>query len=101
MVEHHIWLTGEMIGAASRLPDAEADKPLEDSDDGDQRTLRGLLSRFVATCEPARVFTYRGMIAHVLTFAAPPAGAFWGYAGGSAPRRLVPRVGFEPTLDGF
>lgn len=128
MVEHHIWLTGEMINAVARLPEAEIDRPIESSDDEDQLTLRALLSRLVgqmdmwncaiasrpydwsleeredvdamrsrladvgpeflrevrevvagdrldetfvdATCEPAQVFTYGGMIAHVLTFAA-------------------------------
>jgi AraC family transcriptional regulator len=128
MVEHHIWLTGEMIERARRLPDAELDKPIELSVDDDRQTLRSLLSRLVgqmdmwncalanrnydwsveehedlggmrerlavvapaflsevrdvvaggrldetfvdALCEPAEVFTYGGMIAHVLTFAA-------------------------------
>jgi hypothetical protein len=29
MVEHHIWLAGEMIGRARRLAAAELDKPFE------------------------------------------------------------------------
>jgi AraC family transcriptional regulator len=128
MVEHHIWLTGEMIGRARRLPAGQLDTPIEVSVDGDRQTLRSLLSRLVgqmemwncaianrpydwlveehedpaamrqrlsrvapafltevrdvvssgrldetfidALCEPAEVFTYGGMIAHVLTFAA-------------------------------
>ena len=130
MVEHHIWLTGEMVDRAGRLDDAVLDKPIEISVEGvdDDPTLRSLLSRLVgqlgmwnaamasrdydwsvekhepiesmragsrsrarrtwatsarssaqgrlddtfvdALCEPAEVFTYGGMIAHVLTFAA-------------------------------
>ncbi len=128
MVEHHIWLTGEMIARAERLSDEQLDKPIELSVDEDQQTIRTLLSRLVgqmgmwnaaladrdydwsveqhepveslrrrlaeegptylahvrqvceegrlddtfvdALCEPAEVFTYGGMIAHVLTFAA-------------------------------
>ncbi len=130
MVEHHIWLTGEMVDRASRLADAVLDAPIEISVEGvdDDPTLRSLLSRLVgqmgmwnaaiasraydwsveehesiasmqarlaiegtafldqvrevaangrlddtfidALCEPAEVFTYGGMIAHVLTFAA-------------------------------
>jgi len=128
MIEHHIWLTGEMITRASRLPSARLDEPIELSVDDDRQTIRSLLSRLVgqmdmwncaianqaydwsleenesieamrrrlayaapaflsevraviadgrldetfvdALCEPAEVFTYGGMIAHVLTFAA-------------------------------
>lgn len=128
MVEHHIWLTGEMIGCAERLTDEQLDARIEVSVDADQQTIRALLSRLVgqmgmwnaaianreydwsveehesidslrrrlaeegpaylaqvrevaeqgrlddtfvdALCEPAEVFTYGGMIAHVLTFAA-------------------------------
>jgi AraC family transcriptional regulator len=40
MVEHHIWLTGERIGRARRLPAAELDKPFEVPVDEDQQTLR-------------------------------------------------------------
>lgn len=128
MVEHHIWLTGEMITRAGRLSSEQLDKPIELSVDDDQQTVRSLLSRLIgqmdmwncavanraydwsleehesvgamrqrlahvapvflsevreviadgrldetfvdALCEPAEVFTYGGMIAHVLTFAA-------------------------------
>jgi AraC-like DNA-binding protein len=128
MVEHHIWLTGEMIERAARLTDEQLDARIELSVDEDPQTIRSLLSRLVgqmgmwnaalanqaydwsledhesiasmrtrlaqegptylshvrdvceqgrlddtfvdALCEPAEVFTYGGMIAHVLTFAA-------------------------------
>ncbi|GAA1603128.1 AraC family transcriptional regulator [Kribbella sancticallisti] len=133
MVEHHVWLTGEMIERGARLDAAALDKPIELSVEGidDDVSIRYLLdrlvwqeemwlasvedqpfqvpecgrevttpiselrerhasagSRFVAlvqrlneegrfddsfvdtTCEPPRVFTYGGMVAHVLTFAA-------------------------------
>jgi AraC family transcriptional regulator len=128
MVEHHIWLTGEMVACAARLSDEQLDKPIELSVDEEVQTIRSLLSRLVgqmgmwnaalagreydwsveehesldslrrrlaeegplylghvrdvcdsgrlddtfvdALCEPAEVFTYGGMIAHVLTFAA-------------------------------
>ena len=130
MVEHHLWLVGEMVDRAARLDDATLDKPIEISveqlDPGS--TTRSLLSRLVgqmdmwqnvingrnydmsieqheaipdlrrrldvagpaflaevrrvveggrldetfvdAQCEPAHVYTYGGLIAHVLTFAA-------------------------------
>jgi AraC-like DNA-binding protein len=128
MVEHHIWLTGEMVACAAQLSDEQLDKPIELSVDEEVQTIRSLLSRLVgqmgmwnaalasreydwsveehesldslrrrlaeegpvylahvrdvcdsgrlddtfvdALCEPAEVFTYGGMIAHVLTFAA-------------------------------
>ena len=130
MVEHHVWLTGEMVDRAGRLDDAVLDAPITISVEGvdDDPTMRSLLSRLVgqmgmwnaavadraydwsveehesvrsirarlgvegptflehvravgaggrldetfvdALCEPAEVFTYGGMIAHVLTFAA-------------------------------
>lgn len=128
MVEHHIWLVGEMIDRAATLPDERLDQPIEVSVDDDRQTLRSLLSRLVgqmdmwnhaiadeaydwsleehetvpamrarlalvaprflaevrdvagagrldetfvdAMCDPAEVYTYGGMIAHVLTFAA-------------------------------
>ncbi|MFN8096904.1 MAG: AraC family transcriptional regulator [Dermatophilaceae bacterium] len=128
MVEHHIWLTGEMIEVAARLDDATLDRVIDLSVDEERQTIRSLLSRLVgqmgmwnaalanraydwsveehesvtslrrrlaeegpaflsavrevvdgqrlddtfvdALCEPAEVFTYGGMIAHVLTFAA-------------------------------
>jgi AraC-like DNA-binding protein len=128
MVEHHIWLTGEMIDVAGRLTDDQLDADIELGVDDDENTIRRLLSRLIgqmgmwnsamankeydwsveehesltsmrrrlasegptflghvrevaesgrlddtfvdALCEPAEVFTYGGMIAHVLTFAA-------------------------------
>ena len=128
MVEHHIWLTGEIIDCATGLTDAQLDEPIELNVDEDEQTIRSLISRLVgqmgmwnaamanrdydwsvedhesipdarrrlavegptylghvrevaeqgrlddtfvdALCEPAEVFTYGGMIAHVLTFAA-------------------------------
>ena len=128
MVEHHVWLTGEMIRVAGRLTDEQLDRRIEVDVDDDVQTARSLLSRLVgqmgmwnaamatrdydwsveqheslismrerlsvegptylghvrdvveqhrlddtfvdALCEPAEVFTYGGMIAHVLTFAA-------------------------------
>lgn len=130
MVEHHVWLTGEIIERAAQLRDEQLDERLELSleDDPDPTTLRRLMSRLVgqmamwnsavanraydwsveehesvdslrrrlsvegptyltqvcavaeegrlddtfvdALCEPAEVFTFGGMIAHVLTFAA-------------------------------
>jgi AraC-like DNA-binding protein len=130
MVEHHIWLTGEILRCAERVTDAQLDEPIviNVDDDPDPSTLRRLLSRLIgqmgmwnaalanreydwsvevdeslssmrerlaaegpayltqvrevveagrlddtfvdALCAPAEVFTYGGMIAHVLTFAA-------------------------------
>lgn len=128
MVEHHIWLTSEMVRVAARLTDEQLDQVIELDVDDDRQTIRSLLSRLIgqmgmwnaamasrdydwsveehesltsmrarlaveapvylehvrsvvdsdrlddtfvdALCEPAEVFTYGGMIAHVLTFAA-------------------------------
>ncbi|HET9322838.1 MAG TPA: AraC family transcriptional regulator [Gaiellaceae bacterium] len=130
MVEHHVWLIGELLTRAERLNDDVLDAPIEISVDGVDcdPTLRSLLSRLVgqlamwdaavndrpydfevergesvasmrarlaeagpaflsevrtiveegrldetfvdAICDPPEVFTYGGMIAHVLTFAA-------------------------------
>ncbi|WP_433164562.1 helix-turn-helix domain-containing protein [Kribbella sp. CA-247076] len=133
MVEHHVWLTGELIERGARLDAAALDRPIELSVEGidDDISIRYLLdrlvwqeemwlasveerpfqvpecgrevvtpipelrsrhavagARFVAlvnqlnedgrfdesfvdtTCRPPRVFTYGGMVAHVLTFAA-------------------------------
>lgn len=128
MIEHHIWLVGEMIERSATLPEDVLDAPIELSVDVDHQSIRSLLSRLVgqlgmwnasiaqraydwsveqhesisslrarlavegpaylaevgqvvaegrlddtfvdATCEQPRVFTYGGMIAHVLTFAA-------------------------------
>ena len=129
MVEHHIWLTGEMVSvrlAADRRPARRADRgqrrrrPPDDPlaavpagrPDGDverggreprlrlvaveeHESIDSLRTRLAeegttylahvrevceqgrlddtfvdALCEPAEVFTYGGMVAHVLTFAA-------------------------------
>jgi AraC-like DNA-binding protein len=130
MVDHHVWLLGEMTARAENLSDKVLDAPIEISVDGidEDPTLRSLLSRLVgqlemwsaavagrpydfrvetdesigsmrrrladagpefletvrsraaegtldetfvdAVCDPPEVFTYGGMIAHVLTFAA-------------------------------
>jgi AraC family transcriptional regulator len=130
MVEHHVWLLGEIVDRAARLSDDQLDAPIEVSVEGvdDNPTLRSLLSRLIgqmdmwnaalagrsydfgvengetvgsmrtrlaeagptfvghvrevteqarldetfidAICDPPEVFTYGGMIAHVLTFAA-------------------------------
>ena len=130
IVEHHVWLVGEMLERAERLSDEVLDEPVEISVEGidSDPTLRSLLSRLVgqlamwdaavndraydfevergesvagmqarlaevgpafltqvrtiadegrldetfvdAICDPPEVFTYAGMIAHVLTFAA-------------------------------
>ena len=128
MVEHHVWLTGEMVRLAERLTDEQLDQPIELDVDEDRQTIRSLLSRLVgqmgmwnaavatrdydwsveeheslsslrerlavegptflghvrdvvatgrlddtfvdALCVPAHVFTYGGMVAHVITFAA-------------------------------
>jgi hypothetical protein len=130
MVEHHVWLVGEMLDRAEGLDDETLDAPVEISVEGIDcdPTLRSLLSRLVgqlamwdaavddrpydfevekgesvagmrarlaeagpaflsqvraivdegrldetfvdAVCDPPEVFTYSGMIAHVLTFAA-------------------------------
>ena len=130
MVEHHVWLVGEILTRAEQLTDDVLDAPVEISVDGIDcdPTLRSLLSRLVgqlamwdaathdqpydfeverdesvpeirarlaeagpafltqvrtiadegrldetfvdALCDPPEVFTYGGMIAHVLTFAA-------------------------------
>lgn len=130
MVEHHIWLTGEMLDVATALDDQQLDTPIELSVEGidDDPTPRSMLSRLVGQmqmwnaaiaggsydwsvehhesipsmrarlaeagptfldnvreicdqgrldetfvntlCEPAEVYTYGGVIAHVLTFAA-------------------------------
>ena len=130
MVEHHLWLVGEMVDRAAKVDDATLDRPIELSVEqlDDKPTMRKLLSRLVgqmdmwrnviagrgydmgieahesvpeirarldvagpaflaevrrvveggrldetfidALGEPAEVFTYGGLIAHVLTFAA-------------------------------
>ncbi|WP_067439036.1 helix-turn-helix domain-containing protein [Nocardioides jensenii] len=128
MVEHHVWLTGEMVRLAERLADEKLDQRIGLAVDEDEQTIRSLLSRLIgqmgmwnaamasrdydwsleehesltsmrtrlaeegptylghvrdvvadgrlddtfvdATCEQPEVYTYGGMIAHVLTFAA-------------------------------
>jgi AraC-like DNA-binding protein len=130
MVEHHLWLVGEMVEKAATVDDAALDRPIEINVEqlDDRPTMRKLLSRLVgqmdmwqnvingrsydmgveahesiadirnrlavagpaflaevkrvadggrldetfidASCLPAEVFTYGGLIAHVLTFAA-------------------------------
>ncbi|MGA8995682.1 MAG: AraC family transcriptional regulator, partial [Nocardioidaceae bacterium] len=128
MVEHHLWLTNEMVTAAGRLSGAQLDQPIRLDVDDDEQTIRTLLSRLIgqmgmwnaamdsldydwsledheslgsmrrrladdgpaflarvrevvegdrlddtfvdALCDPPAVFTYGGMVAHVLTFAA-------------------------------
>ncbi len=130
MVEHHVWLVGEMVERADGLSDEALDRPIVVSVEGidDAPTLRSLLSRLVGqlamwhesihqrrydfdverdettasmrrrladagqgfltdvraivdedrleetfidtTCDPPSVFTYGGVVAHVLTFAA-------------------------------
>lgn len=130
MIEHHVWLTGEMIESAARLSDEQLDAPIEVpiATIDDDMTIRSVLGRLVGqlaqwntaveqrrydfaqergkslstlrrelaqegpafldqvrstvdegrlddtfvdvTCETPKVFTYGGMVAHVLTFAA-------------------------------
>lgn len=130
MVEHHVWLVGQMLDRARGVDPTVLDAPIEISVDGIDcdPTLRSLLSRLVGQmdmwcsaislrtydfgveqgedvehmqqrlarvgpafldqvravcdegrlddtfvdtlCSPPRVFTYGGMVAHVLTFAA-------------------------------
>ncbi|RZU15615.1 AraC-like DNA-binding protein [Kribbella rubisoli] len=49
MVDHHVWLLGEMVGQAATLTDEQLDRPIEISVEGidDHPTLRSLLSRLV------------------------------------------------------
>jgi AraC family transcriptional regulator len=130
MLEHHIWLVGEMVNRAAELSEDVLDEPIEISVENldDRPTLRSQLARLAgqlaqwhaaihgrpydfdaertesisdiramlseagpaflsdvraivdegrldetfvdALCDPPEVFTYGGMIAHVLTFAA-------------------------------
>ncbi|MGN6377360.1 MAG: helix-turn-helix domain-containing protein [Gaiellales bacterium] len=130
MIEHHVWLVGEMVTRAESLDAETLDRPVQISVEGidDHPTLRSLLSRLIGqlamwdasiqqrtydfaverdecvgsmrrrlaeagpafladvraiveegrldetfvdtTCDPPAVFTYGGVIAHVLTFAA-------------------------------
>jgi AraC family transcriptional regulator len=50
MTEHHIWHVGELIERASRLDDAQLDRPIEISVEGIDRdpTTRSVLSRLVS-----------------------------------------------------
>ncbi len=47
MVEHHVWLTGEMIRCAATLSDEQLDQPIVLDVDEDRQTIRSLLSRLV------------------------------------------------------
>jgi hypothetical protein len=49
MVDHHVWLVGEMIDRAARLADDVLDRPIELSVEGvdDDPTLRSLLARLI------------------------------------------------------
>ena len=49
MVEHHLWLVGEMVDRAARVDDAMLDRPIELSVEqlDDRPTMRKLLSRLV------------------------------------------------------
>ena len=49
MVEHHVWLVGEIVERAAALPEEKLDAPIEVSVEGvdDDPTLRSLLSRLV------------------------------------------------------
>jgi AraC-like DNA-binding protein len=49
MVEHHVWLVGELLQRAGRLDDAMLDTPIQLSVEGvdDHPTIRSLLSRLI------------------------------------------------------
>ncbi|KRC92373.1 hypothetical protein ASE25_03245 [Terrabacter sp. Root85] len=49
MVEHHIWLTGQLIECAGQLTDEQLDEPIviNVDDDPDPSTLRRIISRLV------------------------------------------------------
>ena len=47
MVEHHVWLTGEMVRVAERLTPEQLDQPIELDVDEDRQTVRTLLSRLI------------------------------------------------------
>jgi AraC-like DNA-binding protein len=129
MVDHHLWLVGEIVERTGRVDDEVLDRPIElsvESIDRDGRTLRDLTDKLVrqlemwvssvnggttmpegertpcglrrrlnevvprfradvlgpvaegradetfvdAMCDPPETFTYGGIVAHVLTFAA-------------------------------
>lgn len=78
MVEHHIWLVGQVIDKAAQLPDATLDAPIDLSADDDEQSLRSLLSRLIGQmdmwncavanrprCSPSRPRYERGMSAGV------------------------------------
>jgi AraC family transcriptional regulator len=61
MVDHHVWLVGEIIDKAATLDSEVLDRPIDGQlDDTVVDTL----------CDPPQEYTYGGIIAHVLTFAA-------------------------------
>ncbi len=121
MIEHHVWLTSELLDRAGRLTDEQLDAPIKVpiGTIDDDMSIRSVLGRLVGqlaqwnaaeerhksittlrreladegpaflaqvrstveegrlddtfldvTCDSPEVFTYGGMIAHVLTFAA-------------------------------
>ncbi len=129
MIDHHLWLVGEIVDRTGRVDDAVLDRPIDLSVEGidEDPTLRGLGDRLVgqlemwvkaveggtsmpdpgettaaglrarldtvdprfrelvvrpvhegradetfvdAVCDPPETFTYGGIVAHVLTFAA-------------------------------
>ncbi len=47
MVEHHVWLIGEMIRVSERLSDEQLDQSIGLAVDDDEQTIRSLLSRLV------------------------------------------------------
>lgn len=47
MMEHHVWLTGEMIRVAAELTGDQIDDPIGLNVDDDVQTIRSLLSRLV------------------------------------------------------
>lgn len=47
MVEHHVWLTGEMIRVAGALDEAQLNRPIVLDVDDDEQTIRSLLARLV------------------------------------------------------
>ncbi|MFD7154775.1 helix-turn-helix domain-containing protein [Kribbella sp. NPDC059898] len=49
MIDHHVWLLGQMLSQAARLEDEQLDRPIEISVEGidAEPTLRSLLSRLV------------------------------------------------------
>ena len=102
MIDHHLWLVGEIVDRTGQVDEAVLDRPIELSVEGGtsmpepgETTAAGLRARldhidprfrelvvrpvhegradetFVdAVCDPPETFTYGGIVAHVLTFAA-------------------------------